>query len=72
MRSVRDIEQRSLEANGAHFRLQRLGQGLREYTYAVRATSVGRFVAPPAQIESEDDPSVGGDSAAFVLEVASE
>ncbi|MCA9535499.1 MAG: hypothetical protein KC593_17520, partial [Myxococcales bacterium] len=72
MRSIRDVQTRSLEANGAHFRLSHLGRGLREYTYAVRATSVGRFVAPPAQIESEDDPSVGGDSAAFVLEVVNE
>ncbi|MEZ4325886.1 MAG: alpha-2-macroglobulin family protein [Polyangiales bacterium] len=72
MRSVGDVHDRSLEANGAHFRLSRLGRGLREYTYAVRATSVGRFVAPPAQLEAEDDPSVGGDSAAFVLEVVRE
>ena len=69
MRSVYNIVDRNFEANGTDIVLRRVGRGLAEYTYAVRATSAGRFVVPPAQIESEEDPSVDGTSAAFVLEV---
>lgn len=57
LRSVEQIVHRSLRPQGVVLRLSE-GQGLREFTFAVRATTVGRFVLPPATVDARFDPRV--------------
>ncbi|MFK8002122.1 MAG: alpha-2-macroglobulin, partial [Polyangiales bacterium] len=69
-RSAGSITHRALERNAAVFTLESLPARLQEYTYVVRATTPGHFTAPPAQIESERDPSFVARSAVHELSVA--
>jgi uncharacterized protein YfaS (alpha-2-macroglobulin family) len=43
--------------------------GLREFTYAVRATTVGTFTLPPAQLEALYQPTQVARSAVATLTV---
>jgi uncharacterized protein YfaS (alpha-2-macroglobulin family) len=47
----------------------RLGEGAHEFTYLVRATTVGHFVAAPANAEEMYEPEVFGRTASAVVEV---
>ncbi|HEY6137669.1 MAG TPA: MG2 domain-containing protein [Thermoanaerobaculia bacterium] len=47
----------------------RLGEGTHEFTYLVRATTAGRFVAAPAHVEEMYEPEVFGRTASAVVEV---
>jgi alpha-2-macroglobulin len=47
----------------------RLGEGTHEFTYMVRATTAGRFVAAPAHVEEMYEPEVFGRTASAVVEV---
>lgn len=69
MRSVYDISHRSFDTAGTTYYFDRLESGLREFTYAVRATTVGEFVVPPAQIDAMYDPRFTGRSTAARLRV---
>jgi uncharacterized protein YfaS (alpha-2-macroglobulin family) len=51
-RSLELITQRRFEAGAAIFHLDAMGAGLHEFTYGIRATAVGTFVIPPAQLEA--------------------
>lgn len=68
LRSVEQIVRRSLRPQGVVLRLSE-GQGLREFTFAVRATTVGRFVLPPATLDARFDPRVVARSAMTHLTV---
>ncbi len=57
LRSVDQIVHRSLRPQGVVYRLSE-GQGLREFTFAVRATTAGRFVLPPATLEARFSPQL--------------
>ncbi|MDB4932470.1 MAG: hypothetical protein JWM10_4954, partial [Myxococcaceae bacterium] len=57
LRAVDQIVHRALRPQGVVFRLSE-GSGLREFTFAVRATTPGTFVLPPATIDARFDPSV--------------
>lgn len=57
MRSVEQVVRRSLRPQGVVFRLSE-GQGLREFTFAVRAATPGQFVLPPATLDARFDPGV--------------
>jgi uncharacterized protein YfaS (alpha-2-macroglobulin family) len=46
-----------------------LGTGDSQHEYLVRATSVGRFTAPPATVEAMYQPTINGHSAALPLEI---
>lgn len=75
LRSVQYVVHRSFEANLTQHHLHGLPRGLQEYTYALRATSPGRFVAAPAQLEAQTpDPQRDSvriaRSASHVLQVA--
>ena len=72
MRSSHSISHRALERNAAIFYFDDLPSGLQEYTYVVRATTVGEFTLPPAQIEAANDQSFEGRSAMFELRVVEE
>ena len=52
MRSLYSISHRELSDERASFYFDRLPSGLQEYTYAIRATTVGTFTVPPAQMEA--------------------
>lgn len=69
MRSLSNIAHRSFDTAATTFYLSRLRYGLNEYTYAVRATTEGEFVIPPAQIEALYEPEFVGRSAAGRLRV---
>jgi uncharacterized protein YfaS (alpha-2-macroglobulin family) len=47
----------------------RLGEGTHEFTYVVRATTAGRFVAAPAHVEEMYEPEVFGRTGSAVVEV---
>ncbi|HJL50695.1 MAG TPA: hypothetical protein RMG45_32820, partial [Polyangiaceae bacterium LLY-WYZ-15_(1-7)] len=70
MRSAGSISHRALERNAAVFYFDQLPSGLQEYTYVVRATAVGAFTLPPAQIEAARDGEFVGRSTVFELRVA--
>lgn len=55
-RSLSSIAHRSFRIEAASFYFDRLPLGLAEYTYAIRATTVGEFTAPPSQLEALFDP----------------
>lgn len=56
-RSLDSITSRAFAPAGATFYLARAVSGLRELTYGARATAVGTFVLPPAEVEALYDPS---------------
>jgi uncharacterized protein YfaS (alpha-2-macroglobulin family) len=68
-RTLPYIEYETLEAHATTFYLSGLRAGLSELTYAVRATTPGTFVIPPAAIEALRDESFVGRSAAATLVV---
>lgn len=72
MRSSHSISHRALERNAAIFYFDDLPTGLQEYTYVVRATTVGEFTLPPAQIQAANDQGFEGRSAMFELRVVEE
>jgi len=47
----------------------RLGEGTHEFTYMVRATTAGHFVAAPAHVEEMYEPEVFGRTASAVVDV---
>ena len=51
-RSLDDISRRAFLPREATFTLAQASAGLREYTYGVRASAVGTFVLPPAQVSA--------------------
>lgn len=57
LRSVDQIVHRSLRPQGVVYRLSE-GQGLREFTFAVRATTAGRFALPPATLDARFSPEL--------------
>ncbi len=67
-RSVGQILRRALRPQGVVFRLAE-GSGLREFTFAVRATTAGTFVLPPASLESRSDASFTARSTTLRLRV---
>ena len=52
MRSVNAISHRALETNAVDYFFERLPLRLQEFTYAIRASAVGEFTVPPAQIDA--------------------
>lgn len=52
VRSLSSIAHRSFHTEAASFYFDSLPHGLAEYTYAIRATTVGEFTAPPPQLEA--------------------
>ncbi len=69
LRSVEQIVHRSLRPQGVVYRLSE-GQGLREFTFAVRATTAGRFVLPPATLDARFSPQLVARSGMVHLTVA--
>ena len=57
LRSVEQVIHRSLRPQGVVYRLSE-GRGLREFTFAVRATTPGRFLLPPATLDARFDPAL--------------
>lgn len=58
-RSLGDISDRRYYGGAVEFRLDHGMSGLREYTYAIRATTPGRFMLPPAELRAlYDDATV--------------
>ena len=47
----------------------RLSEGPHEFTYMVRATTAGHFIAAPAHVEEMYEPEVFGRTASAVVEV---
>ncbi|HWW61879.1 MAG TPA: hypothetical protein VN181_10965, partial [Thermoanaerobaculia bacterium] len=47
----------------------RLGEGLHEYTYLLRATTAGTFMTAPAHAEEMYEPEVFGRTGSVVVEV---
>lgn len=72
MRSLGHIAHRAFPSHGASFYFDRMPGGLQEYTYAIRATSVGTFTVPPAQIEALYDHGFVARSRVNVLRVVDE
>lgn len=56
LRSTYTIAHRALGETQAGFYFDHLPAGLQEYTYAIRATTVGEFTVPPAALEALYDP----------------
>lgn len=69
MRSIDQISHRAFQRGMTTFAFNTGASGLREYTYAVRATSVGSFTVAPAQLEAIYHPSQLARSAAMTLTV---
>lgn len=69
MRSIHSISHRAFNPQGVSFYFDRLPSGLQEYTYAVRATTVGEFTVPPTQIEALYDPGFVARGATGTLRV---
>ncbi|MCB9597613.1 MAG: hypothetical protein H6719_33150 [Sandaracinaceae bacterium] len=70
MRSIHSISHRALNDERASFYFDRLPSGLQEYTYAIRATTVGTFTIPPTQVEALYDPDFVARSTVATLTVA--
>ncbi|APR78666.1 Hypothetical protein A7982_04013 [Minicystis rosea] len=68
-RSLDAISHRAFSAGRATFYMTQPGSGLREITYGARATTVGTFVLPPAEIEALYAPSFVARSAVNTLTV---
>jgi uncharacterized protein YfaS (alpha-2-macroglobulin family) len=69
MRSVYDVSHRRFGTAATTFFFNDLRPGLNEFTYAVRATTIGEFMLPPAQIEALYAPDYIGRSTAVQLRV---
>lgn len=69
MRSLGHLAHRAFTSEGASFYFDQAPAGLQEYTYAVRASSVGEFTVPPAQIEALYDRGFVARSQVHVLRV---
>jgi len=69
MRSLGSITHRDFEGNASAFYFDHLPSGLQEYTYVIRATTVGEFAVPPAQIDAAFDGGFVGRSTRFALRV---
>ncbi|UJR79747.1 alpha-2-macroglobulin family protein [Sandaracinus amylolyticus] len=64
MRTLSYVEHRRFDVHATTFYLSSLPPGLHELTYAVRATTPGEFVVPPASLEAlRDDAFVGRSTA---------
>lgn len=70
LRTVSRISHRTFETGSSTFYFESLPTGLSEVTYAIRATTVGTFTVPPAQLEARDDPTFEARSAMGTLTVA--
>jgi uncharacterized protein YfaS (alpha-2-macroglobulin family) len=68
-RSLALISYRGFDRDEATFGLDEPRGGLQEFTYAVRATSVGTFVLPPARIAAQYAPSFAARSTAQTVTV---
>jgi hypothetical protein len=68
-RSLDAISHRIFLPSEAVFYLAEAGEGLREFTYGVRATTVGTFVVPPAELSALYAPRFTARSAAATLTV---
>ena len=69
MRTMGSLERRSFERTATDFYLRPLYPGLYELTYAIRATTPGRFLLVPAEIGSLDDADLVARSTATTLVV---
>ena len=69
MRTLSHVEHRRFDVHATTFYLSSLPPGLHELTYAVRATTPGEFVVPPASIEALRDESFVGRSSALRVAV---
>jgi alpha-2-macroglobulin len=52
-----------------HVFATRLGEGTHEYTYVLRATTAGMFMAAPAHVEEMYEPEVFGRTSSSIVEV---
>ncbi len=68
-RSLGEITHRAFDRGVTRFVFDAGATGLREFTYAVRATTVGTFTLPPAQFDALYDPSQRARSTATTLVV---
>jgi hypothetical protein len=68
-RSLPLITQRAFHGASATFAIARGAPGLQEFTYGVRATTVGSFVLVPAQLDATHDPTYDARSASTTLVV---
>lgn len=69
MRSLSSVGFRELTSARMSYYFDQLPTGLQEYTYAIRATTVGEFTVPPAQIEALHDPEFVARSSVGTLRV---
>ena len=69
MRSIHNISHRRFDTATTTYFFDNLRYGLNEFTYAVRATTVGEFTLPPAQLEGLYTPDYVGRSTAIRLRV---
>jgi uncharacterized protein YfaS (alpha-2-macroglobulin family) len=69
MRSLDQISHRAFQRGFTSFHFNTGASGLREYTYAVRATAVGSFTVAPAQLEAVYHPAQLARSTAATLTV---
>ncbi len=67
--SIAYIRSHEHAPHASTYQLTALGAGLYELTYALRASTPGTFVAPPATFEALRDPDVVARSAALTLTV---
>jgi hypothetical protein len=68
-RSIDQVSHRSFRRGLTVFHFNTGASGLREFTYAVRATTVGTFTLPPAQLEALYQPTQVARSAVATLTV---
>jgi hypothetical protein len=69
MRTLPYLDHRVFDIHATTFFLERLPSGLHELTYAIRATTPGTFVVPPASVEALRDEHFVGRSTAATLVV---
>ncbi len=69
MRSIDQISHRAFQRGWTTLYFNTGASGLREYTYAIRATTVGTFTVPPAQLEAIYHPTQLARSTAATLTV---
>lgn len=68
-RSIDQISHRAFRRGMTAFHFNTGSSGLREFTYAVRATTVGTFMIPPASLEAVYQPTQAARSTAVTLVV---
>jgi uncharacterized protein YfaS (alpha-2-macroglobulin family) len=68
-RSIDQISHRAFRRGVTAFHFNTGSSGLREFTYAVRATTVGTFMIPPAALEAVYQPTQAARSTAVTLVV---